>query len=347
MSDSSSRPTVLIVGMGAVGSIAAYALTVNGGSEVTCVARSSFDILTTTGFHLESRNYGSVEGFKPHHVAKSIDEAVTKYGPFDYMLIATKNIPDVYPVEDLVAKCYNPNMAVVLLQNGIGLEVPMFKRFPKIHLISGVTMIGATLYGDTVKQPDPDEVTFGTYINRNLPDEESQIAKCKLFVDLYRNEFNEVFYEPNVKFTRWRKLVYNATINTSCALTNVDCGRLDLFGGIDLVARPAMDEVLAIAKADGVELPRSIIELMITSNSSYYPPSMLIDARKDNYTEYITLCKNVVTIAQKYNIPCPTLTVLANLLHVVQMRVMEEKGRFELPEKRPTPGKPYNIEYKY
>ncbi|VEU23758.1 DEKNAAC104987 [Brettanomyces naardenensis] len=341
-----SKANVLLIGMGAVGTIAAYALDKRGQSKVTCVVRSVYDILTTRGFDIESVDYGNVKGYRPDYVEKSVKEAMAKHGPFDYVLVTMKNIPDIHPIEPLLAECYSPDTAIVLLQNGIGIERPVFKEFPEAYVISGVTMIGTTLYHDTVKQVGPDLVTFGPFLNPRLP-EDKQVAKCKKFVDMYTNPHNQVSYDWNVKYTRWKKLVYNATVNTTCALTNVDLGRLELFGGVDSVVRPAMREVLAIAKADGVELPESIIEYMIRSDDAdYYPPSMLMDVRKGNYTEYRTLIGNVLMIAKEHEIYAPTLTVLSNLLHVVQMRTMEEKGRFELPKQRPLPADNYKIEYK-
>lgn len=333
--------------MGAVGTIAAYALRVSGKSEVTCVVRSKYDAVIKSGYNIDSVDYGQVKNFHPDHIERTTKDAMANQGPFDYVLITMKNIPDIFPIEDVCAECYSKDSTFILLENGIGIERPFFKKFPDGRLISGVSMIGATLYGDTVKQVGPDFVTFGPYINM-LYLEDEQISKCKEFCDLYDNEHNQVKYVFNVKKTRWTKLVYNATMNTTCAVTGVDSGRLDLFGGYDTIVTPAMKEVLAIAKADGVELPDSLIEYMLRAGGeAYYPPSMLIDVRKGNYIEYQTIIANVLTYAKEYSVPAPTLTMLSNILHVYQMKTMEKKGRFELPKVRPPRSEHYQIKFKY
>lgn len=336
---------VLLVGMGGVGSIASYTLQRNGLAEVTAVARSSYDILTSTGFRIESCDYGTVEGFKPDHVVKSVDEAA-QLGPFDFIVVTTKNIPDIQPVENIIKGVVTPESAIVLLENGVGIERDFFKAYPENHIISGVTIIGSTLYTDTVKQVGPDKISFGAFINPALP-KDPQCESAKKFQTIYRNDINDAKYDENVKFIRWRKLVYNAAINSACAITNVDSGRLQCFGGYDSLVLPAMEEVRAIAKSDGVDLPKDVIDFMANSDDDYYPPSMLIDVRKGNYTEYKIIMGNALTIAKENNVSAPILQVLHDLLHVIQMRTMEEKGRFELPAKRPMLDDDFKIEYKY
>lgn len=335
---------VLVIGVGGVGSIAAYTLQKNG-CEVSTVARSQYEVLAKDGFKVESVDYGETH-FKPDHVYKSAEEAVADRGVFDYVLFATKNVPDVSPLEKIIENVYNKDTAIVLLQNGIGIEKTVFKAFPDATCISGVTMISSTLYGTTVKQVATDSVTWGPFINTAI-DKDAQIAKAKKWAEIYSNGINESKYDENVNFIRWRKLIYNAAVNTTCAITDVDCGRLELFGGMDKIARPAMHEIRAIAKADGVDLPESVIEFMIRSDDGeYYPPSMLIDVRKNQYTEYKTIVANALDIAREKGVATPVLDILCDLLEVIQYRTMESKGRFTLPEQRPYPQDNFKIEFK-
>lgn len=338
-------PNILLIGIGGVGSIAAYTLKSNG-AIVTAVARSSYDILKKEGFTIESCDYGKIENFKPDHVYKTAEEAMIEKGPFDYIVITTKNIPDVSPIEKMIEKAYNKDTAIVLLENGVGIERSMFKAYPDAIVISGVTMISSTLYDTTVKHVGPDTISFGPFINSNLP-KDLQIEKAKNFQKLYYNKFNNAKYDENVKFIRWRKLVYNGAINTTCAIVNVDVGRLELFGGMDKIVRPAMKEILQIAKADGVELPEDIIDFMIRSDDGeYYPPSMLIDIRKNQYTEYKVILGTALDIAKEKGIPTPVCSILCDLLEVIQMKTMESRGRIELPEKRPLASDNYKIVFK-
>ncbi|GEQ70558.1 hypothetical protein JCM33374_g4236 [Metschnikowia sp. JCM 33374] len=307
---------VLLVGSGGVGTMAAFALDACGHVAVTTVVRSDYDTVLSRGYQIES--------------------PVCR-GPYDFVVISTKNTPDILRLEDLVATVVSPNTVVVLLQNGIDIEKAFFEKFPTNIVLSGVSMISSTNYGGVIDHVGHDALIVGYFPNPNV-DSEAQKAAALEFVGYYKNDKNTCVYDENVRFTRWRKLVYNATLNPVCALTNVDVGRLDLFGGVDSLVRGAMREVLAIAKADGVDLPESIMEDMIRSDDGvYYAPSMLVDIRKQNYIELEVICGNPVRIARELKVEAPLLTIIYNLLSVVQKRTMEEKGKIVVPEKRPIP----------
>lgn len=323
---------ILIIGLGGVGAMAAYALELNDNVAVTAVIRSDYDIVTEKGFRIESVDYGVVECFRPSKIVKSIEA-----GNYDYVVVCTKNIPEVTRVEELIAPAVGAGTAIVLLQNGINIEKAVLEKFPQNVVLSGVSMISSLNYGAQISHVGKDVLQVGYFPNGNLSSG-VQEQSARTFVELYHNGKNECTYDGNVKFTRWRKLVYNATLNPICALTNVDVGRLDMFGGVESMVRPAMREVLAIARADGIELPEEIMEAMIRSDDGvYYAPSMLVDVRKGNYVEVEVICGNPVRIAQKYGVSVPTLSLIYNLLTVVQQRTMEANGRIEIPKVRPMP----------
>ncbi|ODV86924.1 hypothetical protein CANARDRAFT_6491 [[Candida] arabinofermentans NRRL YB-2248] len=342
---SSPKAKVLLVGMGGVGSVAAYSLEYGGKAEVTAVLRSDYQTLIDDGFEFESVDHGKVNCFRPTNITKSVEEAMEKYGPFDYAIFSLKNIPDISPIEPLIAKCYTPEVGILLLQNGIGIEKPIFKLFPEAYVMSGVTMVSSTLYGRKVVHVATEHVRVGAYDNGKIP-YEKQVAKCKKFIEIYSTDKNDIIYDENVNFSRWRKLVYNACVNSSAALTDCDIGRLEVFGAMDPIVRPAMREILAIAKSDGVDLPEDVIEFMIRSDDGeWYPPSMLVDMRKGNYCEYQVILGNALDIAKENGVPAPVLSCMYHLLHVVQMKTQEKKGKFVLPEVRPLPADNFQIKY--
>jgi ketopantoate reductase len=90
-------------------------------------------------------------------------------------------------------------------------------------------------------------------------------------------------YDPDVLKWRWKKLVYNAAFSSIAALTGLDTGamRMSRFVVEDLV-RPAMLEIMAVAKAAGVRLPEDIHETFIRIDPAEkrYLPSMGVDVKK-------------------------------------------------------------------
>lgn len=331
-----TKSKVIIVGSGGVGAIAAYGLEYGGKAEVTLVIRSDYDVVKKEGFEIKSCDYGHIKGFKPSKIVKSVEDA-SKFDPFDFIIVTTKNIPDVFKVEDIIEPIVTKNSTIVLLQNGIDIGAPILKRFPENKVLSGVSMISSTNYNGFIDHEGKDALKIGYFHNENIDSKEEKEA-CDNFIDIYANGLNSCTYDQDVKSTRWRKLVYNATFNTICTLTGVDTGRLELFGGVDSLVRKAMREVLNIAKSDGADIPESVIETMIRSDDGlYYSPSMLVDLRKGNFIEIEVICGNAVRISEKNGVEAPILTLVYDLLKVVQCKTKEAKGLIVVPKERSVP----------
>lgn len=65
---------------------------------------------------------------------------------YDYIVVCMKALPDVYSISDIIAPAVeeSPNAAIVLIQNGIGIEDPVKARFPRNPILSTVAYIGVT-----------------------------------------------------------------------------------------------------------------------------------------------------------------------------------------------------------
>ncbi|SCU80219.1 LAFA_0B08196g1_1 [Lachancea sp. 'fantastica'] len=330
------KTKVLLIGSGGVGTMASYALEYAGKSEVTSVLRSDYSRVTEMGFSIDSCDYGQIASFRPSHIAKSVEESL-QYGPFEYILVVTKSVPEVGSMIDVIAPAVSENTAIVLVQNGIGIELEAIAKFPENVVLSGVSMIGSSNINSHINHETTDALKVGVFESNEVDKDVTQ-AVCKKFVDIYSNDKNSCLYDESVKFTRWRKLVYNACLNPVCAITGVDAGRLEVFGGTDGIIRKAMREVMAVAKSDGVELPEDVIEFMIRSDDPvYYAPSMLIDVHKGNLMEIEVISGNPVRIAEKNGVSVPYLTLLYELLKVIQKKTMEKKGLITVPKVRPVP----------
>ncbi|SCU80645.1 LADA_0B08768g1_1 [Lachancea dasiensis] len=333
---SASKSKVLLIGSGGVGTIASYALEYAGKAEVTSVLRSDYAKVVEQGFSIDSCDYGKIPSFRPTNVVNSVEESL-KFGPFEYIVVVTKCVPEVSNMIDVIAPAVSPESAIVLIQNGIGIETEAVTKFPNNVVLSGVSMIGSANLNSHIVHESTDSLKVGVFESNKLDNELTQ-AVCKKFVTIYTNDKNECIFDESVKFSRWRKLVYNACLNGVCAITGVDSGRLELFGGVDGIIRKAMKEVLAIAKSDGVELPEDIMEFMIRSDDPvYYAPSMLVDVRKGNLLEIEVINGNPIRIAEKNGVSAPYLTLCYELLKVIQRKTMEQKGLLTVPKERPVP----------
>lgn len=331
--------TVLLIGTGGVGTIVAYGLwfTKKGG-DISVVVRSDYEKVKNNGWELNSCDYGSVKGWKPDHIFPSVEAAVAEGQVYDYVVITTKNLPDVTKSEDVAAPAITDGKTtIVLIQNGFDLGRPFIQKWPNNVVLSGVSHIGSHNNSGVITQTQKDKTLISYFENPNIS-KELQETKAKEFIDIYSNEHNQITYFPDAKWYRYRKLVYNATLNTTCALTGVDTGRLEISGALESVSIPAMKEVIAVAKADGVDLPEDVINTVVHSDDGdWFKPSMYVDTIKGNPIEMEVILGNLLTVARELKVATPTLDVIYNLLKALQFRLKEAKGLIQppLPDVRP------------
>ncbi|PSK41397.1 hypothetical protein C7M61_001079 [Candidozyma pseudohaemuli] len=332
-----SKPSVLVVGSGGVGTIAALSLTLNEKCNVTLVVRSAFDKASTEGFTINSVTYGNLKNWKPTHVSKSVESAVAENGPFDYIVVTTKNIPDgPLPCEQIIKPAVVDGVnTVVLIQNGIGIEEPMIKAYPKNPVLSGISLIGSTNINCTVDNLHKDTLKLGPFHNPNILDELT-MEKVREFALLYQNvskDVNEVIIEDSALSSRWEKLVYNMVLNTTCTVAGLDVNRCQIGEANENIFRPAMNEVLAIAKSEGVELPDLTSDYFIhIGDGLFYSPSMLVDSRKKQLFELEVILGNPLRTASKNGVSTPVLSTLYGLLKMIQLRIKEEIGVVQINE---------------
>ncbi|KAL1311791.1 hypothetical protein AAFC00_001874 [Neodothiora populina] len=333
----SSKAKVLLFGGGGVGTITALNLEAGGLTSVTAVLRSNYNTVINKGFDIKSCDHGTVSGWRPSKVLKSIP--LTSEEKFDYIVCTTKNVPDCPPtLAELIAPAVVPgHTVIVLVQNGFNIELPMFKAFPDNIVLSGVSLIGShEVQHGVIEHDDNDRSFIGPFHNPRL-DPAKEEAAAKEYVKLYSASGKcSCEFTDDVPFTRWRKLIYNACLNSICALTGLDTGRLRLADDlVDSLVRPAMEEIRAAAKANGVELPADVCDFMINLDpvTMYLPPSMLGDVRKGNYTEYENILGEPLRAGTALGVPMPTLTVLYHLLKAIQWRTKEINGVVKIPPK--------------
>ena len=337
-----SKANVLLIGTGGVGTVVACGLVYNGSSTVSVVVRRDYEKVKHDGWTINSVDYGNLTNWKPDHIYPTVADAA-KDQEFDFVIITTKNIPDVVKSEDVAEPAITPGKTtIVLIQNGFDLARPFIAKYPNNICLSGVSHIGSHNHGGVITQSLQDKCMISYFENPNI-ENSVQEAKAKEFVQIYSNDKNNVTYFPDVKYCRYEKLLYNATMNTTCALTGVDTVRLKLSGVLESVSIPAMYEVIKVAKADGVDLSTDFIDFIVKScDSGFFKPSMLVDVEKGNPIELEVILGNLLTVAKELKVETPTLTVLYNLLKATQFRMKEGKGLIKVPEDRPINDADYN-----
>ncbi|PGH13213.1 hypothetical protein AJ79_03771 [Helicocarpus griseus UAMH5409] len=333
----SEKASVLLVGAGGVGAIAALNLDTGGQADVTAVLRSSYEKVVNEGLHIKSIDHGEIQGWRPSNVLNKIPSRTEK--EFDYVVLATKNIADHHPTPaELIEPAVVPGKTViVLIQNGLNIEKPFLSKFPDNICLSGVSMIGSHETSPAfIEHEDSDRLIVGAFKNPNFSKgKQEQVAQE--FVKIYGAGGKTVCtFTDNVLYDRWQKLVYNACLNTICAVTGLDTGRMRLADdAVSTLVRPAMNEIVTAAYACGIELPEDIVQRMIDVDplTIYFKPSMLEDVQRGNLTEFENLLGEPLREGTARGVAMPTATFFYHTLKAMQWKFKEQKGLIDIPPK--------------
>lgn len=353
MKDSSQLPRIILIGAGGVGVVAALSLCYKGLSNVSLAIRSDYEVVEKEGYKIKSCDYGELESWKPHHIYRTVEEASQSEQFFDYIVVTTKNIPDG-PEQSRVPQVIKPLVKsnhklsegresnVLLIQNGIDIEKEVWKEFDKeqyhLNVLSGIQLIGSTkIAPGVINHVGRDHLLVGAFESGN----EHAANAAKTFVELYHNEGrNYAEFDSSVRFSRWRKLLYNAAINTTTALVNLDVPRCLAFGldgksTEENVFRPAMHEIVTIAGTEGIQLDESLVKIFVEiTRHIMFKPSMCVDHEKGQLMELEAILGNPLKIARNNGVQTPVLSMLYYLLVLVQGRLREKNGLLKFDESK-------------
>ncbi|KAL4781278.1 ketopantoate reductase PanE/ApbA C terminal-domain-containing protein [Aspergillus varians] len=324
-----TKVNILLLGCGAVGTMAAVALEKSSHATVTAVLRSNFAAVEKQGFSIDSVDHGKLSCWRPTQIARSIQDAM-RYGPFQFIVVAMKSLPDIYSIPTLIAPVVTAfGSAIVVIQNGIGNEWPFLNAFPTSTILSGVSMIGARqLESGSILHDKPDILYLGPFPNTSVP-QHQQDRLAASFASLYQSGGATCILTKDIAWMRWKKLVWNASFNSICAITGLDAASIMEAGAVETMIRPVMDEIVMIACASGYILPDDIQELSIASmpREIRFRPSMLVDADRGNPMEIEVIVGNPLRIAKELGCETPFLKAIYGCLKIMQWKAAAGNGR--------------------
>lgn len=301
---------ILVVGTGAVGGFYGARLA-QAGALVATVHRSDYAVVRDQGIYVDSID-GNMH-FQPERVLATVSD----YGEYpDYILVSLKSLPEL-DIAAIIAPAVGPDTTIILLQNGIGIEDAVRERFATNEIISGLAFI-------CVNRTAPGHIRhlcYGRLVIGRYPAGIS--ANVKRLAKLFATANTPCNISESIITERWRKLVWNAPFNPISVLA----------GGVDteqIMAQPqtvellegVMQEVLAVATADGHYLPPEVVEknLADTRKMKPYKTSMLLDYEAGRPIEVEAILGNIIKTAKKNAIPVVRIQTLYGLLKLAASR---------------------------
>jgi 2-dehydropantoate 2-reductase len=237
----------------------------------------------------------------------------------------------------------------VLIQNGLGVELPYKKRFPKAVILSAVTVISAAQpsHGH-IKHNRWTRISIGPFLPHldsgssgpTSTDEEATRSNTRL-VELLKAggvKDAEAYDHAKLQLVRWHKIAINASMNPSAVLSaGTPNGEMALDPELYIHLKGIMDEVMTTGpKVLGKPFPKEFAtaERILKStqkNTSGSKPSMLLDWEQGKDMELEVILGNPIRIAREKGLEMPRMQTLYALLKKSQAnrnarRKKEEKG---------------------
>jgi len=342
---------VIVVGGGGVGTMAAYNLEAGGLAETVIVLRSNYEIVASRGFSIDSCQHGRVDNWRPRGGIVSASASPKENARFDYVLCCTKNIPDAPGpnVTQLVGPYVTSgHTVIVLIQNGINIERPLLDAYPENVVLSGISLIGVFEHEPSkILHNDADKLIIGAFANPVLPSKTQETATDE-FIKLYSASGKvTATLDTDVRWTRWRKLLYNAVYNPISALTNTDTGRLRLSARedkndpnishnvLDHLILPAMKEIQAAAKAvDNVDLPDDLLWSVVEADDvkEFLLPSMQQDRQRGRYVECEVILGETLRLGEAARVSMPIIRTMYCMCRALQFQVKDSQGLVDIKE---------------
>lgn len=272
----------------AVGAVLGWRLAQNPSVRVSVVCRSNYEAIQKNGISLKTAIWGAGH-FRPARVCRNASEL--RHVPFDYVVCANKATSS--SAHGSITSVVREKTVLVSAQNGVGVEEPLQRSFPRQTILSGIVYVACT-------QPTPGVFYQNTSINaRSLAlglfakpaCPEDHRARHSRLLDFASLESTFGVSEDIVK-EKWIKQLWNGAFNTMAAISGMHTHQLlSSPKHLELVTN-VMRETYQVAKASNVSLEDGIIETLLATTMSRAPvvPSMLQDALAGKPMEIESLC---------------------------------------------------------
>jgi 2-dehydropantoate 2-reductase len=302
----SARPLkrVCVVGAGVIGSL--YAGHLARVADVVILTRrvEQARALAEQGLRISGKSD------REARVAATADPS--ELGDFDLGILATK----ATDLEDAAGRLAggSPEATLMTVQNGLGAE-EIVRRHGDWNLISAVTFMSGVRHSDThVEYELATETWLGPYAGTATPYEIVQEVEALLL----RSGLKARAF-PDLRPAQWSKLIFNATVNTVAALTDLphvsEFAARDEDTDLGHLVHELMEEGKRVAATAGVPLYEDPWEMNVVAvrvgktkaaaGQYAHVPSMLEDVRSRRRTEVDFITGALVREASRLEVPVP------------------------------------------
>jgi 2-dehydropantoate 2-reductase len=254
-----------VIGSGALGGFYGGMLA-HAGKDVHFLFHSDYQFVVDNGLKVDS-----VTG--DFHLANvQAYRSTTDMPKADVVLVCLKTTNN-YLLKTLLPPILHSGSIIVLIQNGLGVEEDVAADFPQQPIAGGLAFICSNKIGDGhIAHLDYGKLNIGVFQ-----------GEIHATLELMKADFTEAGVptevSPDLMTARWQKLVWNIPYNGMTVVLNTTTDRLMREPSTRQLSYQLMLEVIAGAKACGIEVKESFADKMmeLTDSMTPYAPSMKLD----------------------------------------------------------------------
>ncbi len=239
---------IAIFGAGAVGGYYGVRLA-RAGHDVLFIARGAqAEAIRRSGLSLRS------ELGDDHLFAASVAEDPRTIGCPDLVLVAVK-LWDTESAAQAMVPMIGPGTAVLSLQNGVDKDEVISGLVGRAHVVGGVTYI-------LVDRPTPGVVVHSGRLQRVVVGElgGGRSDRVDAIVAALASASIDSVASVDIRRALWEKFVFLAAHSAVTAVTRETIGALRARPETRALMRDAMEEVVALARAEGVMIAEDFVE---------------------------------------------------------------------------------------
>jgi 2-dehydropantoate 2-reductase len=296
-----------IVGSGAVGGYFGAKLA-RAGQRVSFVAR---------GAHLQAIREHGLQVRSPlgdFTVHAEADDNPSRIGPVDVVIYAVKAYDNATALP-LLDPLVREGGMVLTLQNGVDSPDEIAARVGKEHVIAGPTYIGTALTAPGVIEQTGTtrRIVFGEIFG-NPPRLSDRVLELR---DVMAGADIQAEAVADARVAMWEKFSYLAPFAGFSGAARLPLGPIwgDPFTRAQFQA--AVGEVIAVARAEGVDMPADVeprMKVYAESLPATMRASLLIDLSQGKRIEVEALQGSVVRRGRKAGVPTPIMSTLYAVL---------------------------------
>ena len=299
---------VAVIGAGAVGCYYG-GLLLRAGHDVTFIGRPvHVDAINAHGLLLDLKT------FKGHLPARAATDTMALASP-DLVLCCVKSA-DTEQAGHALAGRLRPDTSVLSLQNGVD-NAPRLAGVIGQPVIPAVVYVGSEMAGPGhIRHHGGGDLAIG------------RSAASEALAQTLEAAGVHATISDDIEVTLWSKLVINCAFNALSAVADISYGpMLEVEGAKEVVTR-AVQEAIAVARANGVSLPDDLLAniLNIPTMMPQQKSSTAQDLARGKPSEIDFLNGHVVRKGAELGVPTPTNHALQVMVKLAERtRTMSQK----------------------